>query len=141
MFPIRPGKAISQYTHDSWGLEDGLPQVSVNSVIQTRDGYLWLATEEGFARFDGVRFEVYDKKKVPQLLNNVTTKLYEDRDGSLWVGTLGGGVTHMKEGKFTTYTTSEGLAHLNVSDILRDRQGNLWVGTDGGLNLLENEQF
>ncbi|MCP5048123.1 MAG: hybrid sensor histidine kinase/response regulator, partial [bacterium] len=134
--PLDPQKPITQYVHDSWGLEDGLPQLSVRTIVQTRDGYLWLGTDEGFVRFDGVHFEVYNKRKVEQLLSNIIMELIEDRRGNLWIGTYGGGLTRMKDGKFTTYTTRDGLAHNIVWSLCEDSGGNLWVGTADGLNRL-----
>src|SRR5664279_5161584 len=58
---LDPTKAITQYVQDVWTTRDGLPQNSVYSIAQTRDGYIWLATQEGLARFDGVRFTVFDR--------------------------------------------------------------------------------
>src|SRR5262245_39345137 len=64
---LDPGRAITQYVRDGWGLREGLPQLSVQGVAQTPDGYLWLATEEGLVRFDGVRFTVFDEGNTPGL--------------------------------------------------------------------------
>ena len=103
---LDPQKEITQYVIDTWGLEDGLPQISIHAVIQTGDGYLWLGTQEGLVRFDGVHFEVYNKSKVEQIKNNWINVLFEDSQSALWIGTRGGGVTrlHPKDGKFTTIT-------------------------------------
>ncbi|MCP5048067.1 MAG: histidine kinase, partial [bacterium] len=106
---LDPDKKITQYIHDSWGLEDGLPQLSARTFFQGRDGYVWLGTLEGFVRFDGIRFELYDKRKVPQLTDNKITVLYEDLAGNLWIGTEDGGLTRMKDHRFVTFTTKEGL--------------------------------
>jgi ligand-binding sensor domain-containing protein len=64
---LDPEKFITQYTHQAWRTEEGLPQNSVQAIAQTRDGYLWLGTQEGLVRFDGVRFAVFDQKNVPAL--------------------------------------------------------------------------
>ncbi|MCP5053179.1 MAG: hypothetical protein GY940_38800 [bacterium] len=138
---LDPGKVFSQYLHDSWSIEDGLPQLSIQAIIQTRDGYLWIGTQEGLVRFDGVRFQVYDKRKVPQLLNNFIKTLYEDSNRNLWIGTLGGGLTRMKDGKFTTYTTRDGLSNDFVYSICENPGKVLWVGTDNGLNRLVDDRF
>lgn len=137
---LDPQKEITQYVIDTWGLEDGLPQISIHAVIQTGDGYLWLGTQEGVVRFDGVRFDVYNKNRVEQIKNNWINILFEDRQHVLWIGTRGGGVTclHPKEGKFTTITTEQGLAHNKVWSIYEDHEGSLWIGTEGGLNRLKN---
>jgi len=145
-FALDPQKKITQYILDSWGNEDGLPQNTVSEVIRTRDGYLWLGTEEGPARFDGTRFEIYDKRKVDQLLSNNVLALYQDRRGDLWIGTYGGGLTRLThadpgKGEFITYTTKEGLAGDRVRCIVEDREGNLWIGTDDGLSRMKDGKF
>ncbi|HLP48470.1 MAG TPA: two-component regulator propeller domain-containing protein, partial [Candidatus Kapabacteria bacterium] len=78
VFPLDPNKAISQYTLDVMGIEKGLPQSTVYTVIRSKVGYIWLGTEEGLVRFDGVNFKVYDKRNVPQILNNFIKVLCED---------------------------------------------------------------
>ena len=137
---LNPQKKMTQYVIDTWGLEDGLPQISIRSIIQARDGYLWLGTEEGVVRFDGVRFEVYNKNKVAQLKNNWINVLLEDRKGILRIGTYAGGLTcfYPREGKFTTITKEQGWVHARVWSICEDHEGNLWIGTEGGLNRLKN---
>src|SRR3982074_1919085 len=85
-FALDPRKAMSQYVHNSWSTNEGLPQDSVNAVVQTSDGYLWIATQEGLARFDGVRFAVFDSSNTRGALGNFVYSLYADRDGSLWIG-------------------------------------------------------
>ncbi|MCP5049390.1 MAG: hypothetical protein GY940_19625 [bacterium] len=136
---LDPQKRITQYVHHSWGLEDGLPQLSVNAILQTRDGYLWLGTQEGLARFDGVRFEVFDKLKVDRLKDNYIKTLHRDRRGDLWIGTDSGGLTRMSGREFTTYTANEGLSNDRVFSIYEDRKGNIWIGTDHGLNRLDSK--
>jgi len=138
---LDPRKAITQFTHEVWQTEAGLPQNAVHAIIQTRDGYLWLGTEEGLVRFDGIRFTVFDKGSQPGIASNYIWALHEDREGSLWVGT-GGGLTRMKDGKFTTYTMHDGLSSHIVRAIHQSRDGSLWIGTeDGGLNRFMNGRF
>src|SRR5688500_15952514 len=64
---LDPGKAVTQYHLDTWGVKDGLPAHSVTDMEQSRDGYVWLATQGGLVRFDGVRFTVYDSHNVPAM--------------------------------------------------------------------------
>ncbi|NIM14468.1 MAG: response regulator [Candidatus Aminicenantes bacterium] len=136
-FSLDPKKEITQYMLDSWGIEDGLPQNTVETIIQTRDGYLWIGTQEGLARFDGVRFKVYNKRDVEQFSNNWVRALYEDSEGTLWIGTNGGGLVRLKNGTFTAYTTANGLSNDLVLSIYQDREKNLWVGTEKGLNRMK----
>ncbi|MCP4152667.1 MAG: response regulator [bacterium] len=137
-YPLDPDKKITQYIYDVWGTEEGLPQMTVNEVIQTRDGYLWIATQEGLVRFDGVRFKVYDKKNNRQMTSNWLRRICEDRRGNLWLGTEGGGIMHFNEDGFTAITKKQGLSHDSVRALLEDANGNLWIGTLKGLNCLKD---
>lgn len=140
-FALDPGKEMTQYVHDVWQTEDGLPQNTVYSILQTRDGYLWLGTEEGLARFDGVRFVVFNKQNTPAMKENLVSSLCEDHDGGLWIGTLGGGLTHFFKGKWSNFTMSEGLSNDNVRALLVDRQGTIWAGTYAGLDRLRDGKW
>ncbi len=129
---LDPAKALTQFTHSAWLMENGLPQNSIKAIAQTTDGYLWLATQAGIVRFDGVRFTVFNTANTPALTNSNVMALLAARDGSLWIGTYGGGLTRSKDGTFTTYTTRDGLAHDVVFALCEDAKGNLWIGTHGG---------
>jgi len=129
-------KAITQYVQSVWTTESGLPQTSVYSVAQTSDGYLWVGTELGLARFDGVRFVVYDKRHNPGLASNYIPRLLADRDGSLWIGT-DSGLTHFGNGVFRTFTTRDGLGDDNINALQETRDGCVWVGTDKGLSRIQ----
>jgi ligand-binding sensor domain-containing protein len=72
----------AQYRFDSWTIDDGLPQNSVRAILQTRDGYLWLATLDGLARFDGVKFTVFNKSTHKDLVTTRFRSLYEAADGA-----------------------------------------------------------
>src|SRR5262245_50930095 len=89
---LNPDLAITQYSHRAWQPDQtpgSLPQHSVFTILQTHDGYLWLGTQEGLARFDGARFTVFTSKTVDQIRHNDVFTLLEDLDGSLWIGTRG----------------------------------------------------
>ena len=128
---LDPTKALTQFAHSAWQMEEGLPQNSIRAIAQTPDGYLWLATQAGLVRFDGVRFTVFNTANTPALTTSNVLTLLAARDGSLWIGTYGG-LTRLKDGTFTTYTTREGLAHDVVFALCEDGKGNLWIGTQGG---------
>jgi ligand-binding sensor domain-containing protein/signal transduction histidine kinase len=138
---LDPSKTIDQHIHDVWQTEQGLPQSSVVAIVQTRDGYLWLATQEGLVRFDGIRFTVFDKRNTPEIKENNIQALLEDHEGTLWFGTEGGGLTRLRDGRFTTYTSKDGLADGIIDAIFEDRKGDIWVGTLGGLSRLREGQF
>jgi len=68
-----------------WLTEDGLPRSSVHAILQSRDGFLWVGTEEGLVRFDGAGFRVYDTSNTPGPRNDQIWALAEDRGGTLWI--------------------------------------------------------
>ena len=133
------GAGAQQLTFRSWQREQGLPQNSVRALAQTRDGYLWIGSEDGVARFDGVRFVSFGLRE--GLRSSSVRVLLEDRRGALWIGTVGGGLTCWQGGQFTTYTTTEGLPGNSITALGEDRDGHLWVGTDAGLAVWQGERF
>lgn len=130
---LDPAKAVTQYHQDVWTEGAGLPQTSVQVITQTRDGYLWIGTRDGLARFDGVTFTVFRAETHEGLQSNDIRALYEDREGNLWIGTFNGGLSRLKDGKFVHYGAAEGWPRSGVLEILEDRQGHLWLGTWNGV--------
>jgi ligand-binding sensor domain-containing protein/signal transduction histidine kinase len=126
---LDPRKSITQYGHDVWQAEDGLPQNTVRAIRQTRDGYLWLATEEGLARFDGVRFTVFDTASTPELPVGFVNALFEDRAGTLWIGSNGGGLIRYVAGRFTPYRLPDQRTLL-ITAVAEAGDG-LWLGASG----------
>lgn len=122
---------------DSWQAEGGLPHNSVTAVLQTWDGYLWVGTSNGLARFDGVRFTTFRSADTPGLRSNRILCLYEDAYGALWIGTDGGGLACYYSGQFIALGPEEGLSSATVLCLGEDEAGRLWAGTDSGLNLCE----
>ncbi len=119
-----------------------MPQNSVMTMARTRDGYLWFGTVEGLVRFDGVRFTIFDRTNTPEIGNSHITALWEDRAGALWIGTAGGGLTQLRGGKFTRFTTRDGLAENYVTALCEDRDGAIWVGTfSRGLSRWQNGRW
>jgi signal transduction histidine kinase/ligand-binding sensor domain-containing protein len=107
--------------------EQGLPQNNINSIIQSNDGYLWLATFGGLVRYDGVRFKVFDSANTPQLQNSRITALFEDGNQIIWIGHETGDLTRLGAGRFESVAIP-GSAHREpVSQITMDRQGNMIV--------------
>jgi diguanylate cyclase (GGDEF)-like protein len=137
VFGLDPGKAFSQYIQTNWTTETGLPQTSVYSIAQTKDGFLWVGTEQGLARFDGVRFVVFNRKNTPALPANYVHRLLGARDGSLWIGT-DAGLTHLEDGVWTTYSTATGLSGNDIAALAEGSDGSVWVGTDQGLDRWQN---
>jgi signal transduction histidine kinase/ligand-binding sensor domain-containing protein len=130
---LDPHKAITQHSLDVWTTEDGLPANSVMALTQTRDGYLWLGTYDGLARFDGVAFSTFRASSTQGLGGGGVLCLLEDRSGTLWVGTNGGGVSRYEDGLFSSLTTGNGLPNDIVRSLFEDRDGSVWIGTNEGL--------
>jgi ligand-binding sensor domain-containing protein/signal transduction histidine kinase len=136
-----PVLAKAQYRFDQWTTDNGLPQNSGRTIVRTHEGYLWIGTYEGLARFDGVDFTVFDLGNTPELKSNYIQALIEDRRGNLWIAVDGGGLVRYKDRKFYRYSKTEGLASNILTALFEDSDGHLWVGTENGLSVFINEQF
>lgn len=123
----------AQFRFDVWAIDDGLPQNSVRTIVQTRDGYLWLATLDGLVRFDGVRFTVFNKSTHKDLVTTRFTTLFEAGDGALWLGTESNGVVRFFENKFENYTTKDGLPADQVIEIYAESDRRTTIGTPQGI--------
>ena len=121
-------------------MENGLPQNTVQALAQTRDGFLWLGTEAGLVRFDGVEFQTYDRNSSPALPGNDIRCLLESRDGALWIGT-NAGLARWKDGAVRTFTTQDGLPADGVLKLDEGPNGVLWVWTEQGPASLSGEKF
>ncbi|MBV8896595.1 MAG: hypothetical protein JO051_08795 [Acidobacteriaceae bacterium] len=148
-----------QYEHQTWRTENGLPQNSVHAITQTSDGFLWVATEGGVARFDGLKFDTEAGNKGPaafpssdlslvaklnlaqQLPGKKITAVFEDRAGTVWVGTETGAL-RMVKGRVYGVASPDPLANEFILCFFQDREGDIWVGTDsGGLTVLREQRF
>lgn len=135
------GEAAPEYTRRVWRTQDGLPENRVRALAQTPDGYLWVGTSGGLARFDGIRFVVFARFNTPSMAGDDIRALEVGRDGSLWIATDGGGLIHYKDGAFRSIGPAEGLSNEFVGTVLEDRQGAVWVGTNRGLFLGDGRKF
>ena len=102
-------------------------RTSCRAVHTGRDGYLWLTTLDGLVRFDGLRFTLFDRANTEGIGSNRFTPLLEAPDGAFWLGTENGGITRYFQGRFTTYTTRDGLTSNAVSGITADEGGRIWA--------------
>ena len=138
---LDPHKAITQYAHQVWKTDNGLPQNSIQSILQTRDGYLWLGTERGLVRFDGVQFTVFDKGNAPGLQNSNAQALFQDRDGQPLGGDLGRAPPLQGRPLHGRTRRKEGLPNNRVLAICAGpRTARLWIGTGGGIARLEGRE-
>jgi ligand-binding sensor domain-containing protein/signal transduction histidine kinase len=130
------------YTIDVWQVEDGLPQLSVTSIKQTPEGYLWLGTFNGLVRFDGVRFTVFDQGNTPALGSSRIVRLDQDHRGGLWIITEDGALARLQDGDFRSYGTSHGVPDVGVSAVVRGPNGRaLLLDRAGGVHELVNDQW
>src|SRR5208337_1050527 len=99
-----------EYLTDVWTADDGLPDSSVTAVAQTPDGYLWIGTYNGLARFDGMRFITFDPANTPALAHARVRTLSVDEQGTLWIDTFDGSMTSLRRGTFAQeWTGAEGI--------------------------------
>jgi ligand-binding sensor domain-containing protein len=119
---LDPTRQISQYGHTAWRLRDGFLGATPNAIAQTADGYLWIGTDSGLLRFDGVRFVAWTPPGGKQLPSPTVRSLLAARDGSLWIGTEAG-LSHWVNQDLTNYQTGRGL----ISSILEDHNGAVWI--------------
>lgn len=129
---LDPSLRLTQYMHQSWTSNDGLPQDSVNDIAQTPDGYLWLATQEGIARFDGTRFTIFDSRTTRGTVTNFVYTLLVDRRGTLWAGASSGLVRYDGNGQFSVIGEKQGWPGTAAKYLAEDREGNLWAGMGNG---------
>lgn len=139
LMAIDPTKQPCEYVQDNWRRQpqDGLPDNMVNCVVQDKEGYLWLATAYGLARFDGVRFTTYNKYNCNALTGNLVMTVFKDKEGVLWIGS-GGGLARLKDGKMESLFKSSNT-HDFVWTIYEDSKRNMWIGTEGaGIRCLKD---
>jgi len=136
---LNPSKALTQYSITLWTQEQGLPQNTISAIAQTADGYLWLGTDEGLARFDGYEFVVFSRDTC-KLPSNSILALAAGPDGTLWIGTPSG-LTAYRDRTFRTYTQKDGLPGNSVSSLFVDHAGILWIVAGGNLSRLDGSRF
>src|SRR5579862_2141680 len=128
--PLEPG---SPYVVDVWQPADGLPGSSVLSLLQTHDGYLWVGTQDGMARFDGLHFTKYSDADTPGLAGRPIVHLFEDSRSNLWVGTESAGVALIKiDGEVTNFAIGQGVPGGFVSSACEDANGSVWLKMANG---------
>jgi len=124
--------ASPNYVVRAWQAEQGLPQNKVTAVVQSQDGYLWVGTYSGLARFDGVHFTAFDENNTPELRNSRVTSLFEAHDGTLWIGDESGHVTQYKNGEFKASEFHPAWNSGKIYDIASDESGDIWVMNEAG---------
>lgn len=140
LWGLGSGRGLAQFGQQTWQSDSGLPQNTVHSVLQTTDGYLWVATEAGLVRFDGISFRIYDTENTPELRSDLVNDLKEDSTGALWISTTGG-LVRESGGRFRLFTVADGLPSSSVLSTFAPKAGGLLAITSAGIAVLHNERF
>lgn len=139
---LEPPRPLSMLGQRTWLAGDGLLHDTVTALLETRDGFLWIGTEGGLARFDGTSFEPFSRADAPEFIHNEITALAQTPDDSLWIATTEPGLYRYRGGLFEVLGTSEGLPEGPIACLLRDHQGTLWVAPrEGPLLRWDNGRF
>jgi signal transduction histidine kinase/ligand-binding sensor domain-containing protein len=120
----------AQYRSTQWTADSGLPQNSVRGIVHAADGYLWVATLDGIAKFDGLRFTVYNKSNTPGITSNRFVAMAEGDSGDLWMASEDGNLIRYRAGHFQRMGEAEGLRPYSVGAITYDHRGGFWVDSD-----------
>lgn len=127
---LDPARSLAQFEHTAWTVKQGAPP-DIWALAQSRDGYLWLGTGSGLYRFDGVKFEHFRPDGSGDLPSNNITALLALPNGDLWIGYYAGGVSLLRNGRLTSFTT--GVPNGSVAQFAQDQDGTIWVATYHGL--------
>lgn len=126
-------KITDDYLVSKWTTSEGLPQNTVTAIVQTRDGYLWLGTFGGLARFDGVKFTVFDSTNTPGFAANRVLSLYVDSLDRLWIGTDSGEVYFVAGGQLFEFASGSAAERRQVWGINEDASGSIFISSVGGI--------
>src|SRR6266481_1103137 len=137
---LDPHKSPTQFAHTAWTARDGITG-PVRAIAQTPDGYLWLATDAGLYRFDGLRFLLWQPGFGERLPGPSALSLCAARDGSLWIGFGSGGISQLSHGRLKNYSPAEGAPNGGILSIVEDRNGAIWAGGTYGFGKFENGKW
>ncbi len=139
---LDPNKSLTQYAHRIWGQEEGLFQPTIYSILQSRDGFLWLGTQDSLIRFDGLHFREFEDAKQTALHRTLIRALLEDKDGNVWAASVGGGLARISpNGTLTRFTTKNGLPSDDQFCLNSDENGTIWSCSTQGLLRFDGKRF
>lgn len=129
--PAAPTDSVEGFAKDAWSTSSGLPHNAVHAIAQTSDGYLWFATWEGVARYNGVGFTTFSRVSQPALPDSAIATAAADRFGNLWTGDTRGNLGRRDPaGRWRFWGRAEGMPGDSVNTLAADRDGRVWVGFD-----------
>lgn len=147
---LEPATPLSRLSRQAWTIENGLPQNTVPFLLQSRNGFLWIGTEAGLARFDGYAFQTFDHATTRGFPNAEVRCLLETRSatplgddtiaGAIWIGT-GDGLVRWLEGRPSFFSTREGLPSNAIQGLVQTSDGTLWVNTEQGMAHWNGQKF
>jgi signal transduction histidine kinase/ligand-binding sensor domain-containing protein len=117
----------SKFLQTQWTTENGLPQNSVSAIAQTPEGYIWVGTFGGLARFDGIHFKIYTTSNTPEIKSNRITALTTDKEGTLWIGTERGEIVIYKDRKFKLIDDGKEIKNKTIGNLYADKNGVVWA--------------
>ena len=138
---VRVSAGLSNYRIGSWQMRNGLPGETVIALSETSDGYLWIGTSTGLARFDGLGFRSYTDRDIPGIEDNDIISLLASRDGSLWIGTDGESLIQLKGGVARRFRAASSPQSAFIKGLYQDTNGLIWVATDGGLFKVQGDHL
>lgn len=141
LFGLDPSRSLTQYLHRIQQIQQGLRQATIFSILQSHDGYLWLGTQRGLVRFDGVRFTPFDGGDGISLENTWVRSLLEDERHDLWIGSLGAGLLRLHNGAMTQYSLRQGFPSESIHCLVPGKAGDLWACTPSGLVRIAGGKF
>ncbi len=137
----RENNRLIQYNIDNWDIDDGLPTNSLNDIVQTQDGYIWISGYSGLIRYDGINFKVFDKSNTAVFHENGIGSLAVDSKGVLWMTTQNSGLVAYENGHFKSYGFDKGIIHL-VPVIMIDSDDNIWsMSLEKGWFVFDGKDF
>ncbi|HEY1965330.1 MAG TPA: two-component regulator propeller domain-containing protein, partial [Acidobacteriaceae bacterium] len=137
---LDPAQPLREYGQQLWQTDNGLPQNTVHAIRQTHDGYLWLATDGGLVRFDGIEFTLFDRRSTPQLRSNLIGALTGTSDGSLWAATADG-LLRRNQGSIEMLGATNGLPGGPIASVIPAGNSSLWVLTAEGVAFGSGDHF
>jgi len=141
VFALNPDHKLTQYIHRIWQTQPGLPQTSISAVSQTRDGYIWLGTESGVVRFDGVRFTPIPELEQAGLGDIWARSFTEDSLGRVWILTSDSKLIRVAPHDVKVFGSEQGLPAGKAACVFQDRGGDIWVCTTAGIGRLKGDTW
>lgn len=131
---------LNSLGHQDWSTENGLPQNSVHQIFQSHDGYIWVSTEGGIARFNGIDFKLFNQENTPAFTTDDICCFAQNTRGTIWIGTADG-LLQYEGGTFRHYSTADGLSSNDIKSLATDSDDKLYILSSGGITTFDGTSF